>query len=37
MLVGLVWLVLLNLDLFLRWDITDPAQRKSVESVLFYA
>ncbi|KAI0810915.1 hypothetical protein BC629DRAFT_1477351 [Irpex lacteus] len=30
MLVGLVWLVLLNLDLFLRWDITDPAQRSFV-------
>ncbi|KAI0341795.1 hypothetical protein BDW22DRAFT_274125 [Trametopsis cervina] len=28
--VGLVWLVLLSVELFLRWDISDPAQRSLV-------
>lgn len=26
--VSLVWLVLLSLDLFLRWDVSDPAERE---------
>ncbi|KAI0093537.1 hypothetical protein BDY19DRAFT_917465 [Irpex rosettiformis] len=30
MLASLVWLILLNLDLFLRWDVSDPAQRSFV-------